>query len=453
MEVTPARRRSSPRVSTEVAARAVGGGEVDASGHCVGARLHANEHAPAASADAAPQAIDADEAYALTREARVLRRASSAQKGSLSLAPDATSCRCMSLPRILLVFPNEWLAYSPTIVNLLALLRKAFEVRVLAFASHSFPRLADPAVTYLEVPPSWRRALGSIHAFNLVKHAWLVRHILAEPAELILAVDSHGVLAAQWSLRPVHMISLEAVRDTAFRACRKGRIESVLIQSRERYDYLFPGRSAAHPRPFLVQNAPTYRERPAGERNGRVVFMGTASKAHGSEALVAWAAARLDLELTFKGVVSREIEADLRVRCPGALESGRIIIDREYLDEEEVVPYLARFSFGVCLYEFARGSDFNYESCPSGKLFRYYAAGVPVIGTRMLGLASVTEFEAGVVVDAHDPASLDAALARLRDDRTRYVEGCLAAARHFSFEPAAEPYVAYLRDCVARRQT
>ncbi|HEX6160189.1 MAG TPA: hypothetical protein VF111_08495, partial [Thermoanaerobaculia bacterium] len=99
---------------------------------------------------------------------------------------------------------------------------------------------------------------------------------------------------------------------------------------------------------------------------------------------------------------------------------------------------------GFCFYDFnilAR-DDFNYVSCPSGKLFNYLAAGVPVIGSDVLGLQPVREKGCGVLLPDPTPHAIAEAIAMIEADRDGYRARCLAASVDFDFRAHLDRFFA-----------
>jgi glycosyltransferase involved in cell wall biosynthesis len=92
-------------------------------------------------------------------------------------------------------------------------------------------------------------------------------------------------------------------------------------------------------------------------------------------------------------------------------------------------------------------NDFNYLSSPSGKLFNYYAAGVPVIGTDVLGLSSVHEFNTGILIKELSVGYILAAIKRIINNYEELSRNCIRAARHFDFGEAAASYKEFLQSC------
>jgi glycosyltransferase involved in cell wall biosynthesis len=134
------------------------------------------------------------------------------------------------------------------------------------------------------------------------------------------------------------------------------------------------------------------------------------------------------------------------IRYRHLFENNIVTIDEQYTNQEEIVPYLSGFDIGFCLYDFNRISknDFNYVTVPAGKLFNYYAAGIPVIGVDIPGMQSVKDFQAGILLDSPSSSNIKDAIIKISEDYAFYSANCLKAAEHFDFQKAVQPYRIFL---------
>src|SRR5262249_17424047 len=147
--------------------------------------------------------------------------------------------------------------------------------------------------------------------------------------------------------------------------------------------------------------------------------------------------------LTVKGVVPQQTQQYLRVIFPELLSEDRLKIDTNYLEMDALVEFLKDFRIGLCFYDtrFDFYDRFNYRTGPSGKMFAYFASGVPVIGDNLPGLGIVEEFGAGVLIEDLDAGSILSAIQKIEANYDYYAKNCLKAAEHFSFEESLQPFV------------
>jgi len=108
--------------------------------------------------------------------------------------------------------------------------------------------------------------------------------------------------------------------------------------------------------------------------------------------------------------------------------------------------YLNSFEIGFCFYDtrYEHINNFNYNTAPSGKLFKYYAAGVPVIGSNIAGLQSIDEFQTGIRVKNYTPKEILNACETIQANYQFYYQNCLKAAEHFSFDKMIKPFLEYI---------
>jgi hypothetical protein len=173
--------------------------------------------------------------------------------------------------------------------------------------------------------------------------------------------------------------------------------------------------------------------------------MGTISPSHGSDLCLA-VLDKLDINstLTLKGVfVPESYRNKVMNKYSKHIKKGRLIIDDSYSPQDEIIQYLSIFDIGFCFYDFSmiNINDFNYISCPSGKLFNYYAAGIPVIGNCFLGLKTVTDFKAGVLLDHVTPETIISAIKQIEKDYDNFSKNGLEAAVHFDFKRAFDRFL------------
>jgi glycosyltransferase involved in cell wall biosynthesis len=360
--------------------------------------------------------------------------------------------------KVLIIFPNEWLAYTPTILNLVARMSDVFDIKVLAIddGSYSNEAIDSDNFDFIKVNPIalklhtfTAKRLGTYKVYQLAKMALVFFAARAYKgwADEVIAVDSVGLWIAQKIFGKCHFMSLELFKDRLFNQCDPRLIESVIIQTQERYDYLFGDLAI---RTFLIQNSPpcqpslTNRKFPISKK---AIFLGNANPRNGVYFCIEAMRDIEDLSLTVKGTISDEDRKYIETRYSDLLSSGRLIIDDSYVKQELIIEYLSQYYVGFCFYDLSCTDEttrFNFISVPSGKLFNYYAAGVPVVGSNLLGLKSVQDFEAGVLLKEISTSHILQALRYTGEHHDRLSENCLKAAIHFDFNSAVQPFKDYL---------
>ena len=372
--------------------------------------------------------------------------------------------------KITILFYGAHLSYSPTIIGLYDRLEKHFDVSVVAESPAEFDNqpLTNRRVVYKPRLPGKKqlKLLSAVYSLraafdgeiaqlkrmglkaHVTRDFLFVREFLAsEKPDILLAVDFQNLLYAQVLGKRAQFISLEIpAEDEFYGHCDFENINSVVIQTRERYEHLFAGREF---KTFFVQNAPVYAAPPAPEQNRRnLIYCGTAFDQFGFYHCLEFLRAYPEHVMHVKGALLEADRKKVETEYADLLAGGQLVFDSEYLDDPAVVDYLRRFRAGFCFYNFAlpQIDTFNYYSAPSGKMFKYMAAGVPVIGQDILGLQPVKEFDCGVLIKDLEPASIKKAVDEVEADFERFSRNCLQAAAHYSFDKTVQPFIDYLAD-------
>jgi glycosyltransferase involved in cell wall biosynthesis len=358
-------------------------------------------------------------------------------------------------PRITVLFPDDWAPFSPTLTRLVEALRRHGDVAVFCFDSGRFDHSSlDPTVYRpLRVPARLAWVLRKSGLWRALRPLLLAvaarRHVRG--ASAVVAVDGGGAVAATLLGRRFDFLSLEIARFSPARWLVPARARSIAIQSRDRLAFQFdPGRTAGLPVHF-IQNSPSFREapalRPRPQTGARLVYIGNVLPVHGLEAMLGLVAAWPEADLTLQGPATDAVRA--RVAKAAAETGGRVRLADGYIPDAQLPAFLSGFDIGLCLYDVALlGGDFNYLSAPSGKMFNYFAAGLPVLASAIPGLAPVERFAAGLQVRADAPDDLRRAAQTLLSRRDDFRAGALRAAEAFDFDRASAAWIEWL---VARR--
>jgi len=364
-----------------------------------------------------------------------------------------------SQPTLVILFPDDWAIYSPTLTRLVDRLAPYFDVKAFVLDTGRFDLSSLGADRYVRVrcPKSLAWALRKLGLFRitrsllLAKHAFAARHV-----RHLVAVDGDGALAAMLVGRSrFHFLSLEIRRHAFLRRAIPRRLQSIVIQTEDRLRFQFDSRSIAGVPIFYVQNAPSVptvappsRLPVSREKGLKLVFMGNAIPAHGLEPMLALLRSLPESTLTLQGNVPDGSWRIIKASYADLLAEKRILVPDEFMAEEQLSDFLSQFDVGLCLYSL-RGMqryDFNYVSAPSGKMFNYFAAGIPVLGSDLLGLQPVKEHGAGMLVRDNSVEELSVAAEKIAADMDRYRDAARAAARHYDFAAATAPWLDYLRD-------
>jgi glycosyltransferase involved in cell wall biosynthesis len=381
--------------------------------------------------------------------------------------------------RLTIIFDGIWVAYSPTTIALYDLLSEYFEVTIIAQNPRHFDNnpLPNRKVIYINelLTKNQYRLAKTLFAFRalfnkeerILKGAkpgidasekinfleiynefnFIKNHLAKEKPDFIIAVDSKNLWFTQILGKKVEFLSLEITPQIEFfqNQCNFENINSVIIQTKERYDYLFKN---AELRTFYIQNAPVFTPPQTNNHREGLIFSGTASDEYGFFICLDFLKIYPEYTLTLRGamVAKNRVETDYA----DLITNKNLIVDEKYLDDSEVVNYLRQFKIGFCFYNFKikQLNTFHFRHVPSGKMFKYFAAGVPVIGVDIPGLKPIKDFEAGILIKDLEPENIKKAIDTIESNYDYYSQNCLKAAEHYSFDKMAKPFVDYLLEKV-----
>ncbi|HSB92119.1 MAG TPA: hypothetical protein VLC28_03340, partial [Flavitalea sp.] len=329
--------------------------------------------------------------------------------------------------KVLIATLNDYIVYQPTILNLYDELITEFDVEIISFEPTFISKDKDNSrnILYIKVPGIIKELSNKID-FLMNKLSGLIRKIApgykykyiyynrALPATLknalkkssadhIIAVDIPALYVCQQVSGKVHFLSLEIDRSSPFmKKVDQASIRSVFIQNQVRLDYLLPGFKGPS---FFIQNSPVFQEeiKPGVDRKD-FIWAGTLLERFGVMECINFFKVHPEYRLELKGGAEKRTLQRIQENYSDLINQKVIHINREYLPGNAFLEYLSRFRIGFCFYSWTLiNSDFNYRTAPSGKLFMYMAAGVPVIACNIPGFEFIKEFKAGVLIDDYEP--------------------------------------------------
>lgn len=371
-------------------------------------------------------------------------------------------------------FPNHHLAYSPTTINLYKLLQAKFNVKIIApypslFNNSELPNvnveyfIDEPTSLFAKLEAMFRFSLQLILSFfsgkknvysyaiakALIKYDRIFKRAsVVHQNDHIIVIDFLFLKLASKYFSKINFVSLELTDNLIplVNTIDEKRINAVVIQSKERYDYVFGDKKL---NTFFVQNSVVYD--PSQLSNSKVqntiIFNGTASATFGFFYF-------LDFLLEYgnqfqgivKGAILPNIKSEIQSKYSSLLHEQKLVLDDGYIDNDDLVNYVSKYEVGVCFYDMDQinHNRFNYLSAPSGKMFTYFASGVPIIASNISGLKIIEEYKAGVLINDYKPQTILEALLKIKQNYQQYSTNCLAAALHFSFDRHAKSFVDFL---------
>jgi glycosyltransferase involved in cell wall biosynthesis len=312
----------------------------------------------------------------------------------------------------------------------------------------------DAHVRFIKIHPVIFRILAKLRllsACKLLLLLWIIFRKSRIRYDVSFGVDPLGFIAVKaFSNNPV-FLSLEVERNLWSVIAKTLRISKLLIQSEARKEYLLG--EDFEPRYWILPNSPIIlpdMKQEFGEQKKKILYLGNICRKHGVEFCVdSLRMMDSDIKLTLHGIITKDYLKYLGQRYSDLIDSGRLYITSQYIEQANIYSYLKSFDIGLCLYDIGRDrfSDFNYLSCPSGKMYDYFAAGLPVIGSNILGLQDIKVFNAGVLIDDYQPETIVLAINRIYESYNRYSEASYNAGRHFDFKKYFLPMLDDLCRC------
>lgn len=350
------------------------------------------------------------------------------------------------MKKALIIFPDEWLRYSPTVLNLRTCLLESHEVDVIAGDNDYFKNegLLEnlTLVSYESKALRIQRKLGKYQQAKrktffkaLKKHAQVNPHY-----DLVIAADNAGFIMAKECYEEVVYLSLEIAPGKEFDECLESGIKHLIIQSKERLEHLMGTREVPY---SFIQNAPILEKTYPAKHGGKhILYMGNIDYRYGLEATLSAIAAAEDYKLTLKGFCSPKFKTWMDEEFKDAFESGRFYLDVAYTAQEDLLDYIAGFDIGITGYDLEQAKlDYNYYSSPAGKLFNYYAVGLPVIGIDIDGLKSVKDYGAGALLEEMNEDYLTNALSEIEGNYQTMSAASLKAGQDFDFKRGFENFM------------
>jgi glycosyltransferase involved in cell wall biosynthesis len=357
------------------------------------------------------------------------------------------------MKRALIIFPDPWLPYSPTILNFITCLEQYdYEVDIIAVDSglRSEQLKRFEKATILEIDPKFMKIMGRIKIYRAyILLGLLIKTIKVKKGKkyaLVLGVDSIGFLCAHILFKAPIFISLEIQNDLFFYLAKLSGIRKMVIQSEERKKFLLGSQSSTEV--FYIQNSPIHsdtryllKKKHINNVQYKLLYFGNIIPSHGVEQCIE-SLYYLDekYSLYLKGLLNERYKAELIEKYNMLFQSKRLILDEDYIEQSEVIEFINQFDIGFCFYNI-ENEDFNYVSCPSGKLYNYYEAGVPVIASRILGLVSVEEDDTGILLDTPSPVEIAKAVDKINDNYSDYSINCRKASEKYDFNYAFQEFM------------
>ncbi len=379
----------------------------------------------------------------------------------------------MKKPKLLIIFTDPHLPYSQSTLQLYTALQQYFEVDIftnykhalhfenlkkdysiktlskngakatefLGGLYHSIAKTLDASGSKNKKFVDWFK-LRNVDALSVKKYLRWNKY------DEIVAVDFLALWCVAKAKQKAHLLSLEIIEDQVHRRyADTDIIKSLIIQSKERKDYLFGNTNI---KTFIVQNAPAHIPftPDISTRNKKhFILCGSALPEFGIFSCLDFIHDYPDYSLTIKGNLPHGTLQSITLFYKHLIDENRLVLNKEYLGYDELNEFVAGYSIGFAFYDFFRFDkvrSFNYYTAPSGKVFQYLNAGVPVIGNNIPGFHFLKEAQAGELVQALTPNEIKAAADLIEAAYETYAKNAKELSKEFDFTNSIKPFINFL---------
>ncbi|MFN9623930.1 MAG: hypothetical protein ACK587_14040 [Cyanobacteriota bacterium] len=355
--------------------------------------------------------------------------------------------------KALLVFPDAHLRYSPSAINAATVLvEHGFDVTIICVSNHyASPGLGPQIhVKAISLPEFSHRLPARLKLFHAVGFFLLAIKACSfgfkNKPNIVIGFDARGYLASRLASRKAAYFSLETIHDFYHSFSRFLGVQTLIIQSQLRKTFLFNRQSSMNV--WYVPNSPLSDHQSLPSRPSikdgpiELVYCGGLIASNFSIECIDLLNQDPRYQLTIKGPANPDYLGFISEKYRPFLHSGRLRIDTSYESQADLVQYLASFHVGICIYPTIVFDDFNYLTSPSGKMYSYFAAQLPCVGSLVPGLSEIEHYRAGILVDQLSPQSLHSAIKRIASDYLLFKRGCAEAAEKLDFRRAFSSFLA-----------
>jgi hypothetical protein len=214
------------------------------------------------------------------------------------------------------------------------------------------------------------------------------------------------------------------------------KVKLLIIQSKERKEYLCPKDIDI----VYIQNSnilPSKNIKYKFSYCGKLIYFGNIIKEHGIEICINSLYGLKDETLTVKGLEAKDTQYldYLKWQYQDLIDEEHLFFELNYIEQDNVIEYLQQFDIGFCFYDYSliNRNDFNYISSPSGKMFNYFTAGLPVIGNDSIGLSPIKECQAGILVTTTVLPKIVTAIKIINRDYITFQQNAIKASIKYNY--------------------
>lgn len=348
----------------------------------------------------------------------------------------------------LIIFPDSWLSYAPSCLNFVKMLEKNnIKSLVIYIDDYNYDNSKlEINYTAITINPLLRKILIRLRVYKIYK---IIKLFLISKSiykkwnyNKLVGVDDCGYLSAYLIDKKAAYYSLEISKGIFNRLIYFFiDVRLLIIQTEERRKYLNDKCKTV----VYIQNSPIIQQHKsyqAKEYRGRLIYFGNVNKAQGVEICIKALQFIDDVTLVVKGLTTFNYEYVnyLKKSYKSLIDAGKLKFDFSYIRQEDVGDYLRNFDVGLCFFDFdlVRSDNFNYVSSPSGKIFNYFMAGLPVIGNNIIGMQPVKKFNAGLLLEYPNKKNISEAVRIIAKNYTTFSKNAFYASLECDYKKMFE---------------
>jgi hypothetical protein len=341
-----------------------------------------------------------------------------------------------------IIFPDNWISYSPSIINFVTLLEaNGQDYLVLHFEDGFYD---NSKLSIKHFPIKENKLLTKLRKWNKlfkIYKIWLLYHTVNQfhkkkHFDRFVGIDDCGFFAAYLIKKEAIYYSLEISNRRLSRFIFKYlNVRLLIIQSKERKEFLCPQDINT----VYIQNSiiSPLKKIQYKSYNGRFIYFGSILPEHGVEYCINSLYSTENTTLMIKGPMTNDLQYInyLQEQYKNLIDNKRLFFDFSYTYQNDVIAYLQPFDIGFCFYDnkFIHTNDFNYISSPSGKMFNYFAAGLPIIGSDFIGLLPIVSKNAGILIKNLNNDEIVNAINIIKDNYILFQENSIKASIEFDY--------------------
>lgn len=372
------------------------------------------------------------------------------------------------MQKVVIASSDDFILYQPTILNLYDFLKPEFTPVIITFEPEYLGNNKDENrnVIYLKCPTLKKKIFRFIdlsinfffkridkYLFRFNFRVELLRglrcklireELISQNPDHVIAVDLMPLFAALSVTSNAHLLSLELLPyDSYLYKIDVKRIKSVIIQNQERFKYLF---NDLNVKTIIIQNTPLHQNKYVNTNSRKdLIWAGSIIERFGVVDCIQFCIKYPEYKLVFKGAAENYTRDLLYQKYKNLIEEKKIIIDESYMEVNDYIKFISNFKIGFCFYSWEIiNSNFNYKTAPSGKLFMYLAAGVPVVACNIAGFKFIEEYNAGILINDYKPETIYNAVQKIESKYDEYRNNCYKLFDEINFDRGAAVFKNYL---------